>query len=131
MLRTAPRALSVIVATMLAPVLAHAGPIDAIARVARTRDGGALALTFQPASCTLTAGTSQGEQHVPLRNVSWSMTKETDGTNDAIVTARCANGDACVAAGKPHSRYSFRLATGAREARAMLKDLKGLVAHCT
>jgi hypothetical protein len=130
MVRTASRALSVIVATVIAPGLALAGPIDAIARVAKARDGGALTLTFQADPCTLTAATSEGEQRVPLRQVTWSMTKETDGTNDAIVTARCANSEACVAAGKPQLRYSFRLATGAREARAMLADLKRLIAHC-
>ena len=114
---------------VLLPALAQAGPIDAIARVAKARDGGTLKLTFDAAACTLTA-TAENDARIPLKKVAWSMTKETDGTNDAIVTARCSDGSACVASGKAQPRYSFRLATGAREARAMLKDLKALPAHC-
>lgn len=118
-----------VIATALAPLAAHAGPVDTIARVAKTREGAALTLTFQPDACTLTA-TAEIDARIPLRAVAWSMTKETDGTNDAIVTARCKDGSACVVMGKAQPRYSFRLATGARDARVMLKDLKGLTAHC-
>ena len=118
-----------VLAVWLVPAAALAGPIDAVARVAKTRDGAALTLSFQATACTLTA-TAENDARIPLKKVSWSMTKETDGTNDAIVTARCKDGSACVASGKAQPRYSFRLAAGAREARAMLKDLKGLASHC-
>ncbi len=108
---------------------AHAGAIDAIARVAKARDGSTLSLTFDATACTLTA-TTDSDARIPLKKVAWSMTKETDGTDDAIVTARCKDGGACVASGKAQPRYSFRLATGAREARGMLKDLKALSTKC-
>ena len=120
-----------LVAVLVAlPLVASAGPIDKVARVARSRERGPLTLTFQADACTLTAALESVELVVPLREVSWSMTKETDGTNDAVVTARCTKGDDCVTAGKRTSRFAFRLATDARQARAALKDLKGLVAHC-
>jgi hypothetical protein len=109
--------------------IAYAGPIDTIARVAKARDGSALTLTFDAAACTLTA-TAENDARIPLKKVAWSMTKETDGTNDAVVTVRCKDGSACVASGKAQPRYSFRLATGAREARSMLKDLKALSTKC-
>lgn len=102
-----------------------AGPFDPIARSART-DNGAV-LSFDAKACEIRVTGAEPQLAVPLRKVTWSMTKETSG--DAVVTARCPGKAATCISGLP--RYSFRLATTAREARKQFTVLKRFTTNCT
>lgn len=109
---------SVLLVMLAASVATAETPVDAIARA---KDGTALHVQFDAKACTLDVG----ERSIPLRKVTWSMTKDGDNT---AVTARCPAKSACIGA---LPRYTFYLAAPPADARKRFGELKKLVARCT